>query len=38
MSTPLLKIENIRHSYGEQVIVNDLSLILNKGEIGLCKH
>ena len=34
MSTPLLKIENIRHSYGEQAVVNDLSLILNKGDIG----
>ena len=34
MSTPLLRIENIRHSYGEQAVVNDLSLILNKGDIG----
>ncbi len=34
MSTPLLKLENIRHSYGEQAVVNDLSLILEKGEIG----
>ena len=34
MSSPLLKIENIRHSYGEQAIVIDLSLILNKGDIG----
>lgn len=34
MSTPLLKIENIRHNYGEQAVVNDLSLILNKGDIG----
>ncbi len=34
MSIPLLKLENIRHSYGEQTVVNDLSLILEKGEIG----
>lgn len=34
MSTPLLKLENIRHSYGEQAVVNNLSLTLEKGEIG----
>lgn len=34
MSTALLKIEGIRHNYGEQVVVNNLSLILETGEIG----
>ena len=34
MSTALLKIENIRHNYGKQVVVNDLSLTLETGEIG----
>ncbi len=34
MSMALLKIENIRHNYGEQIVVNDLSLALETGEIG----
>lgn len=34
MNTPLLKLENIRHSYGEQAVVNGLSLGLEKGTIG----
>ena len=33
MST-LLDIRNIRHAYGQQLVVNDLSLSLQKGEIG----
>lgn len=34
MSTPLLKIDNIRQNYGEHNVVNDLSLTLEKGMIG----
>lgn len=34
MNTPLLELINIRHSYGEQRVVNDLSLALEKGLIG----
>ncbi|MDN5752168.1 MAG: ABC transporter ATP-binding protein [Nitrosospira sp.] len=30
----LLEVKNIRHAYGEQVVVNNLSLTLKKGEIG----
>ena len=30
----LLDIRNIRHAYGQQLVVNDLSLSLQKGEIG----
>jgi iron(III) transport system ATP-binding protein len=33
MST-LLELKNIRHAYGKQVVVNDLSFTLKKGEIG----
>ncbi|SCY49067.1 iron(III) transport system ATP-binding protein [Nitrosospira sp. Nl5] len=33
MST-LLELKNIRHAYGKQVVVNDLSFTLEKGEIG----
>jgi iron(III) transport system ATP-binding protein len=31
---PLLELKNIRHAYGRQRVVNDLSLKLNKGAIG----
>lgn len=34
MSNPLLKIEHIKQSYGGQIIINDLSFTLEKGEIG----
>ncbi|MDP1557780.1 MAG: ABC transporter ATP-binding protein [Nitrosomonas sp.] len=34
MSSPLLRLERIRHSYGVQTVVNDLSLTLEKGAIG----
>lgn len=34
MSSSLLRLECIRHSYGEQTVVNDLSLTLRKGMIG----
>ncbi|MGH8764010.1 MAG: ABC transporter ATP-binding protein [Nitrosospira sp.] len=30
----LLELRNIQHAYGKQVVVNDLSLTLKKGEIG----
>lgn len=30
----LLELRNIRHAYGKQVVVNDLSLTLRKGQIG----
>ena len=30
----LLELKNIQHAYGKQVVVNDLSLTLKKGEIG----
>ncbi|MEO7560309.1 MAG: ATP-binding cassette domain-containing protein, partial [Nitrosospira sp.] len=30
----LLELRNIRHAYGKQVVVNDLSLTLKKGQIG----
>lgn len=34
MNTPLLQLNHVRQSYGEQQVLNDLSLTLNKGEIG----
>ena len=30
----LLELRNIRHAYGKQIVVNDLSLTLKKGQIG----
>lgn len=30
----LLELKNIRHAYGRQTVVNDLSLVLKKGAIG----
>ena len=30
----LLELKNIQHAYGKQVVVNDLSLTLKKGDIG----
>ncbi len=33
MNAPL-ELKNIQHAYGKQVVVNDLSLTLKKGEIG----
>ncbi len=34
MNTALLELAGIRHTYGEQVVINDLSLTLKKGNIG----
>jgi iron(III) transport system ATP-binding protein len=34
MSTVLLQLNNVRHAYGEQVVIHDLSLALQKGTIG----
>lgn len=34
MNNPLLILSHIQHSYGEQTVVNDLSLTLEAGEIG----
>ncbi|GJL72500.1 MAG: iron ABC transporter ATP-binding protein [Nitrosomonas sp.] len=34
MNSPLLILSHIQHSYGEQTVVNDLSLALKVGEIG----
>lgn len=34
MSTVLLQLNNVRQAYGEQVVIHDLSLILQKGDIG----
>ncbi|SFP48846.1 iron(III) transport system ATP-binding protein [Nitrosomonas cryotolerans] len=34
MSRILLKLEHIRHTYGKQVVINDLSLTLKEGDIG----
>lgn len=34
MSNPLLRLKHIRHSYGEQIVIDNLSLTLQKGEIG----
>ena len=34
MSKPLLRLMHIRHSYGEQTVIDDLSLTLETGEIG----
>ena len=34
MTIPLLQLKNIRHAYGEQVVVHDLSFVLEKGSIG----
>lgn len=34
MNSPLLILSHIQHSYGEQPVVNDLSLTLETGEIG----
>jgi len=31
---PLLDLRNVRHAYGRQLVVNNLSLTLHKGEIG----
>ncbi len=31
---PLLELKNIRQAYGQQLVVNDLSLVLEKGQIG----
>ena len=30
----LLELRNIRQAYGRQTVVNDLSLMLKKGDIG----
>lgn len=34
MSNALLQLNQIRQSYGQQIVLDDLSLTLNKGEIG----
>ena len=34
MGTVLLQLNNIRQTYGEQVVIHDLSLALQKGDIG----
>ncbi len=34
MAIPVLQLKNIRHAYGEQVVVHDLLLTLEKGSIG----
>lgn len=34
MSTVLLQLNNVRQAYGEQVVIHDLSLALQKGDIG----
>ncbi len=34
MSIALLQLNNVRHAYGDQVVVNNLSLALQKGSIG----
>jgi iron(III) transport system ATP-binding protein len=34
MSTVLLQLNNVRQAYGEQVVIHDLSLVLQKGAIG----
>ena len=34
MGTVLLQLNNIRQTYGEQVVIHDLSLTLQKGDIG----
>ena len=34
MNSPLLILSHIQHSYGEKMVVNDLSLTLEAGEIG----
>ncbi len=34
MSTVLLQLNNVRQAYGEQVVIHDLSLVLQKGTIG----
>ncbi len=34
MSTVLLQLNNVRQAYGEQVVIHDLSLVLQKGNIG----
>ncbi len=34
MAIPVLQLKNIRHAYGEQVVVRDLLLTLEKGSIG----
>ncbi|MCB1984145.1 MAG: ABC transporter ATP-binding protein [Burkholderiales bacterium] len=34
MNTPLLQLRHVRQRYGEQQVLNDLSLTLHKGEIG----
>ncbi len=34
MSIVLLQLNNVRQAYGEQVILHDLSLVLQKGDIG----
>jgi len=34
MSTVLLQLNNVRQAYSEQVVIHDLSLVLQKGNIG----
>ncbi len=34
MSRILLRLEHVRHTYGKQVVINDLSLTLRQGDIG----
>lgn len=34
MSIALLQLNNVQQSYGEQVVIHDLSLVLQKGDIG----
>lgn len=34
MSTVLLQLNNVRQAYGKQVVIHDLSLVLQKGDIG----
>lgn len=34
MSTVLLQLDNVRQAYGKQVVIHDLSLVLQKGDIG----
>lgn len=34
MSTVLLQLHNVRQAYGKQIVIHDLSLALDKGDIG----
>jgi iron(III) transport system ATP-binding protein len=34
MNSPLLRLAHIKHSYGKQMVIDDLSLTLETGEIG----